>query len=237
MTVTKMLSENLPHIINVKFTANMEEDLDKIESGSLDRDKLLNDFYQQFEVDLKEFKGDLGKAVQETDVDCPECKGSKLIVRFGKAGEFLGCPEFPNCPFTSNFIRNEDDGSIELVEKEKPQELDMKCPQCKSNMREMVGRYGKFIACSGYPDCKYIHQEKAGFKCPKDQGDVVKRKWRGGTFWGCGNYPKCKFALFGEIEETPCPQCKLPALIKKTSPKDGTVTLLCSEKKCGYVKK
>ncbi len=236
MTVTKMLSENLPHIINVKFTATMEEDLDKIDSGELDRDKLLNDFYAQFEVDLKEFKGDAGKVIQETDVDCPQCKGSKLIVRFGKAGEFLGCPEFPNCSFTSNFIRNEEDGSIELVEKEKPQELTMTCPQCSKNMREMVGRFGKFISCSGYPDCKYIHQEKAGFACPQDKGDVVKRKWRGGTFWGCGNYPKCKFAMFGEIEETPCQDCKLPALIKKTAPKTGTVTLLCSDKKCGYKK-
>jgi DNA topoisomerase-1 len=85
-----------------------------------------------------------------------------------------------------------------------------------------------------YPECKYIHQEKASFACPQDGGDVVKRKWRGGTFWGCSNYPKCKFALFGEIEETPCPQCKLPALLKKTDFKTGNVTLLCSDKKCGY---
>lgn len=237
MTVTKMLSENLPHIINKKFTALMEKDLDKIESGEMDRDKLLNEFYEKFEKDLKEFKGgDIGKTAQATDVDCPECKDSKLIIRFGKAGEFLGCPEFPNCDFTSNFVRNEEDGTIKLVAKEQPQELDMKCPKCGKAMREMVGRFGKFISCSGYPDCKYIHQDKAGFQCPKDGGDVVKRKWRGGTFWGCGNYPKCKFALFGEIEETPCPDCKLPALIKKTDPKTDTVTLLCSDKKCGYKK-
>jgi len=237
MTVTKMLSDNLPHIINKKFTALMEEDLDKIAAGDLERDTLLNDFYTKFEKDLKEFKGgDAGKTAQITEVNCPQCKDSKLIIRFGKAGEFLGCPEFPHCAFTSNFIRNEEDGTIELVEKEQPQELDMKCPKCGKAMREMVGRFGKFISCSGYPDCKHIHQEKAGFACPKDGGDVVKRKWRGGTFWGCGNYPKCKFALFGEIEETPCPDCKLPALIKKTDPKTGNVTLLCGDKKCGYKK-
>ena len=235
MAVTKMLSDNLPHIINVKFTASMEENLDKIESGELDRDALLNEFYQQFAIDLKAFKGDVaGKTSQPTDVDCPQCKDSKLIIRFGKSGEFLGCPEFPHCDFTSNFIRNTEDNSIQLVAKEKPQELDIICPQCKKPMREMIGRFGKFIACSGYPECKYIHQEKASFACPQDGGDVVKRKWRGGTFWGCSNYPKCKFALFGEIEETPCPQCKLPALIKKTDFKTGNVTLLCSDKKCGY---
>jgi DNA topoisomerase-1 len=236
MAVTKMLGDNLPHIINVKFTAKMEEDLDKIESGNLERDALLNDFWQQFEVDLKEFKGDetTGRQTQPTDLDCPECKEQKLVIRFGKAGEFLGCPGFPECSFTSNFIRKEEDGSIELVEREQPQELDMNCPKCTKPMREMMGRFGKFISCSGYPECKYIHQDKAGFKCPKDQGDVVKRKWRGGTFWGCGNYPKCKFALFGEIEETPCPQCKLPALIKKIDTKTEKTTLLCSDKKCGY---
>lgn len=235
MTVTKMLTENLPHIINVKFTATMEEDLDKIADGEISRDDLLNEFYNKFEKDLKEFKGDSGREPQATEVDCPECKGSKLVIRFGKAGEFLGCPEFPHCPFTSNFERDSDTGIIKLVAKEEPQELDMKCPKCDSNMREMVGRFGKFIACSGYPKCKHIHQEKASFQCPKDGGDVVKRKWRGGTFWGCSNYPKCKFALFGEIEETPCPQCKLPALIKKVD-KSGKESLLCSDKKCGYTK-
>lgn len=234
MTVTKILSEGLPHIIDKRFTALMEEDLDKIAAGEMDRDALLNGFYEKFETDLNELRGSTGKAAQPTDVDCPECKGHKLIIRFGKAGEFLGCPGFPECSYTSNFIRNED-GSIELVQKEQPQELETKCPQCnKNNLREMIGKYGKFIACSGYPECKYIHQDKAGFQCPNDQGDVVKRKWRGGTFWGCSNYPKCKFALFGEIEETPCPNCKLPALIKKTDAKTGNVTLACSDRKCDY---
>ncbi len=236
MTVTKLLTENLPNIIDVKFTAGMEEDLDKIAAGEMERDTLLNTFYGKFEKELNEFKGVQGKASQPTDIECPECKAHKLIVRFGKAGEFLGCPGFPTCNFTSNFIRNEEDNSIQLVAAEKPQELDMHCPQCNKNLREMVGRFGKFISCSGYPDCKYIHQNKAGFACPNDGGDVVQRKWRGGSFWGCSNYPKCKFALFGDIEETPCPTCKLPALIKKTDPKTGAVSLFCSDKKCGYKK-
>jgi len=237
MTVTKILSEGLPHIIDKKFTASMEEDLDKIAAGELDRDTLLNGFYEKFEKDLNELRGDLGKSAQTTEIVCPECGKNKLLIRFGKAGEFLGCSGFPECPFTSNFIRNQESGVIELAEREQPQELATVCPQCKQkNLREMVGKFGKFIACSGYPACKYIHQDKAGFKCPNDGGDVVKRKWRGGTFWGCGNYPKCKFALFGEIEETPCPKCNLPALIKKIDPKTEKVTLMCSDKKCDYKK-
>lgn len=233
MLVTKLLTESFSHIMNIKFTALMEEDLDKIAEGELERDALLNTFWENFEKDLIAFKGTTGKASQPTDLTCPECKTRKLLIRFGKAGEFIGCEGFPDCSFTSNFTRDEA-GVITLVEKEKPQNLDIACPECKKPLREMMGRFGKFISCSGYPDCKYIHQNKAGFKCPQDGGDVCERKWRGGTFWGCKNYPKCKYALFGDIQETPCPQCKAPALLKKTDPATGTVTLECADKKCGY---
>ncbi len=233
MLVTKMLNENFSHIMNTKFTALMEEDLDKIADGELERDTLLNSFYENFEKDLLAFKG-AAKSVQQTEIVCPECKNHKLVIRFGKAGEFVGCPGFPECPFTSNFIRNESDGSIMLVEKEKPQTLDINCPECKKPLREMMGRFGKFISCSGYPDCKYIQQNKAGFPCPQDNGAIVQRKWRGGTFWSCKNYPECKYALFGEIEETPCPLCKAPALLKKVDAKTGAVALSCADKKCGY---
>lgn len=236
MTVVSVLKSGFAHIMDTQFTANLEGDLDKIGDGELERDTLLNGFWQNFEPELKAFKGkNSTKEAQATDVDCPECKEKKLLIRFGKAGEFLGCSGYPDCAFTSNFERNTETNQITLVEKPQPKTVDMNCPQCSKQMREMVGRFGPFIACSGYPDCKYIHQNVAGFKCPKDQGDVVERKWRGGTFWGCKNYPKCKFALFGEIEETPCPKCKSPALIKKVS-KDGKVTLLCGDKKCGYTK-
>ncbi len=234
MMVTKTLKENFAHIMDTKFTANMEEDLDKIAEGKLERDILLNNFWDHFEKELTAFKGETGKQAQETDIICPVCKEKKLLIRFGKSGEFIGCSGFPECTFTSNFARDTETGIITLVEKEEPKLLDMTCPQCSKNMREMSGRFGKFIACSGFPECKYIHQNVARFKCPQDGGEVAERKWRGGNFWGCKNYPKCKYALFGDIEETPCPQCKAPALIKKTN-SDGKVTLSCADKKCGYI--
>lgn len=236
MTVSAMLGENLPHIMNTKFTALMEEDLDKIADGTLERDTLLNTFWDKFEKDVIQFKGEAGKAAQITDLTCPECKKSKLAIRFGKSGEFMGCTGYPECNFTSNFIRDQETGKLELVEKEAPQKVDLHCPQCGKQLQERIGKFGKFISCPGYPECKYIHQNKASFKCPNDGGDVVERKWRGGTFWGCANYPKCKFALFGDIVETPCPQCKLPALITKTDPKTGVENIFCSDKKCGYKK-
>ena len=235
--VTQLLVANLPHIMDTKFTAHMEEDLDKIAGGDLKRDKLLNDFYKEFQQDLKKFKGktqESKKAVIPTEIKCPKCKKNILNIRFGRSGEFLGCSGYPDCDFTSNFERTES-GEIKIVKVEPPKMLKEKCPKCGNPLRKLQGRFGEFIACSGYPKCKYIKQEIASFKCPKDKGNVVRRVWRGGKFWGCSNYPKCKFAIFDEIEEKKCPQCKLPFLVKKTN-KDGKVTLLCSDKQCGYKK-
>lgn len=231
-TVTKMLDENLPQIMNTKFTAHMEEDLDKIANGELERDALLREFYTMFSKDLEVFAGkDVKRPMQVLDIKCPECKKHNLVIRFGKSGPFVGCPGFPDCTFTSNFTRKED-GSVELVKTE-TKILEEKCPKCGSALRQLVGRFGPFVACSAYPKCKYIKQEKANFKCPEDQGAVVKKMWKGKTFWGCENYPKCKFTIFSDIEQKPCPKCKLPYLLKVYN-KDGSITLNCPNKECGY---
>jgi DNA topoisomerase I len=233
MTVTKMLSDNLPQIMNIKFTALMEEDLDKIARGEMERDHLLQEFYATFQKDLEKFRGKKRKKeIQQTDVMCPQCKKNYLAIRFGKTGEFLGCMGYPECKFTCNFERTQDN-KLQCVKVEAPQTLAEKCPLCGKPLHQVIGRFGPFIACSGYPECKYIHKEIAGFKCPQCGGDIAKRRWRGGSFWGCVNYPTCKFAIFGDIEETPCPQCGLPFLIKKVD-KEGHITLFCSDKKCGY---
>lgn len=232
MTVAKMLTDNLPNIMDIKFTARMEEDLDKISHGDLERDTLLKEFHKSFEKELKAFKGDDGKKNAEpTDILCPSCKKGHLVIRFGKSGPFLGCQNFPECTFTSNFKRAED-GTIELIHTEAPKLLKEKCPQCGKQLRELVGKFGPFIACSGYPECKYIKQIKASFPCPECGGDIVRRQWKGGVFWGCSNYPQCKFAIFGDIVETACPNCKAPFLVKKKT-KDGEL-LVCNDKNCGY---
>ncbi len=236
MTVVKMLTENLPHIMDVKFTALMEEDLDKIAAGSLERDKLLREFYDQFSKDLTAFRGaDVKKAAEQTTITCPECGKAKLVIRFGKSGPFIGCPNYPECKFTSNFKRLED-GSIELVKTQEPELLAEKCPKCGKQLRQVVGKFGPFTACSGYPECKYIHQEIAKFPCPSDGGKLAKKNWRGSVFWGCSNYPKCKFTISGDIEEKPCPKCKNPYLLKRVSKETGETTLSCPNKDCGYTK-
>lgn len=232
-TVTELLVANLPRIMDVKFTAHMEQDLDKVANNELDRDKLLNEFYDQFSQDLDKFKETDGKGKKAvlTEITCPECKEHKLAIRFGKAGEFLGCTGYPECKYTANFTKTED-GTITIAEHAQPQLLEETCPQCGKPLRQMQGKFGPFVACSGYPECKYIKQQKASFPCPQCGGDVVARSWKGGKFWGCSNYPKCKFAIFSDIEERPCPQCASQYLLKKVL-KKGTVNT-CPNKECGY---
>lgn len=232
-TVTKLLKNNMQKIMDIKFTALMEEDLDKIAEGTVERDAILREFYTEFKKDLEIFAGEKGKHAEPTDIDCPECKKHKLSIRFSKSGEFLGCNNYPECKFTSNFSRK-DDGTIQMEEAKKPELLEEKCPKCTKPLRKVMGKFGEFIACSGYPECKYIHQEKADFKCPQCKSDIVKRKWRGGSFWGCSSYPKCKFAVFGEIEEKPCPKCKAPFMVKKVD-RSGKETIFCNNlKECGH---
>lgn len=232
MSVTNMLKENMPKIMDIKFTAHMEEDLDKIEKGELERDKLLRDFYTDFTKDLEEFKGKKGKIAEPTDITCPECGKHKLAIRFSKNGEFLGCLGFPECKYTSNFKRDEH-GKIELIEHKQAEVLEETCPNCGKALRKVKGRFGEFIACSGYPECKYIKQEKSGYKCPEcTTGDLIKRTWKKGSFWGCSNYPKCNFAVFGEIQARPCPKCNNPFLAVKTM-KDKTI-VSCPKKGCGF---
>lgn len=160
--VTEMLTENLSDIINISFTAKMEEGLDEIASGKKDRDELLLSFYKKFKKDLDSFEKNVkgaSKKVTQTEIACPACKENKLVIRLGKAGEFLGCPGFPECKHTSAFEKTED-GQITPIAQEKPKELDIDCPKCGSKLIERKGRYGPFATCPGFPGCKYIHKAK-----------------------------------------------------------------------------
>jgi DNA topoisomerase-1 len=233
--VTKLLVEHLPKIMNISFTAEMETDLDKIAHGDLQRDKLLRDFYTTFSRDLASFKevAGGGKTLEETTISCPSCGKANLVVRFGKAGPFLGCPTFPECNFTSNFTRDVE-GAITMTATEQPALLEETCPQCGKQLRRVMGRFGAFTACSGYPECKYIHQKIASFPCPKCGGQLGERNWKGKIFWGCRNYPTCNFSISGEIVEEKCPLCSSPYLRKRKTTKGDA--LACPNKECGYTK-
>jgi DNA topoisomerase-1 len=233
MMVTRLLVEHLPKIMNISFTAIMEEDLDKIAQGSLNKDILLKDFYESFEKDLAAFRGGVQrKPVEPTGLSCPSCKQGELLVRFGKAGSFVGCSAFPQCSFTSPFERQED-GSVVLTQEAAPELLKETCALCQKPLRVLTGKYGKFTACSGYPSCRYVYYPTASFPCPTCKGEIIKRGWKGKTFWGCRNYPKCKFSISGDILETTCPQCSSPYLLKKES-KEGETLGICPTKDCDY---
>lgn len=233
MIVTKLLVENLPHIMDTKFTAYMEEELDAIARGALERDAVLKTFYSDFSKDVATFAGDHAKkAVEATTLACPGCKEGTLLIRFGKAGPFLGCNAFPTCTFTSKFTRDSE-GQVILQESEPPKLLSETCPSCASALRQVHGKFGPFIACSGYPSCKYIKPKTAAFACPSCGGNVVKRMGKGKAFWGCSQYPSCTFTIGGDIEETPCPQCKSPYLLKRSTKWAGS-TLNCPTAGCSY---
>ncbi|MGA1846682.1 type I DNA topoisomerase [Deferribacter abyssi] len=202
--VNSLLISNFPKIFDIKFTANMEKDLDEIEKGKVDWKKVLKDFYINFEKELKKAED---KLVMDLTIDnkCPQCHGD-LIIKYGKNGAFVACNNYPECKFTSDFKRNEN-GQIELVESKKGEDTGIKCEKCGKEMVIKKSRFGEILACSGYPECKNIknfiklesgirvieNNEKIDEKCPECGNDLYIKKGRNGLFIGCSNYPECKF--------------------------------------------
>lgn len=185
---THKLDEFFKDIINVKYTAEMEKQLDEIAEGQLDKVKSLREFYDDFIGYLDNAKQNMEKIEPvKTGRYCPQC-GQELVIRKGRFGEFIACSNYPECKYHEN-ISSESD------------EVDHgNCPECGSKLVEKVGRYGKFIACSNYPTCHYIaKKEKAqpvdtGRICPECGNKLVERVSRYGTkFIGCSNYPKCHY--------------------------------------------
>ena len=181
--ITKLMKERFPKIVNVKFTAQMENELDSVESGDVQWNELLGEFYGDFENTLKEAKA--------------EMDGVKL--------------------------------------KLKEDETDIVCDKCGRKMVVKVGRYGKFIACPGYPECKNIvkYVEKTGTQCPKCGGDVIVKHTKSKrVFYGCSNYPNCDFVSWNEPTNEKCPQCG-EVLYKKKGKKP---VLFCAKEGCGFTK-
>src|SRR5918999_3151190 len=166
--VTDLLVESFPDILNVEFTAGMEDELDKIEDGKEAWTKAMKRFYAPFERDLKKAEKEMRNVKRQevpTDVACEKC-GSMMVVKWGRNGEFLACKAYPECKNTKNFKRHEN-GEIHVAKEEEVNEL---CEQCGRPMLLRWGKYGKFLGCSGYPECTNIRPlEKPmdlGIKCP-----------------------------------------------------------------------
>jgi DNA topoisomerase-1 len=226
-TVNKILVGNFPQIFEVKFTATMEEELDKIEEGKEEWVKVLNDFYSPFKLNLEKVENDKKKirklTQQETDEVCEKC-GSPMIIRWGRNGKFLACSAFPKCKNTKP-LPGEENGTILS---------DEKCELCGAPMMIKVSRYGKFLSCSRYPDCKFTRPFSIGVDCPQEgcDGYLVERKTkRGRLFFGCSNYPECKFATWDKPVKQSCPSCGASFMVEKSSKVKGEY-LKCI--KCGH---
>ncbi len=202
--VNKVLVEQFPDIFNVSFTAQMEEELDSIENDKVAWQKVVKDFYTPFAVDLarvNENRQELKKAIQETiEKPCPDC-GGELVIKWGRAGKFIACTNYPECRYT------------EPLEAEKvPDFPATDCPKCGKPMAPKKSRYGWFLGCTGYPECKTIQPmpDPNAIDCPREGcgGKVsVRRSKRGKVFYGCSNYPNCDFVSWNKPVAEKCPEC------------------------------
>jgi DNA topoisomerase-1 len=210
--VTDLLKPFFPEIMDVEFTAQMEDQLDKIEYGERKWVDTVKAFYEPLKVDLARARKEMRnlKAGEETGEPCPEC-GEPLLERRGRFGKFMACSAYPECRYTRNV-----DGS----ERAEDEPTDERCPTCGKPMVIKRGRFGKFIACSGYPECKTTKPIPLGIACPESgcAGQLVERRSRKGrTFYGCSAYPECKFVVWQRPLDEPCPKCGAPFVTERVT--------------------
>ncbi len=191
--VNDMLIKFFPHVLDVKFTARMEDELDRVEEGQMKWQEALLDFYLPFSAKLavaRKGMQDLKKNEQATDYKCELC-GRKMVLKWSRRGRFLSCSGFPKCR-NAKPIKEKGDGTFEVFEDEK---TDQVCEQCGKPMVIKHSRHGRFLSCSGYPKCKNAKPIPTGVKCPRKScdGQLLERYSRGRIFYGCSNYPKCKY--------------------------------------------
>jgi DNA topoisomerase-1 len=227
LMVNDLLVVNFPDILDVEFTAQMEENLDKIEEGEKGWVETLKEFYRPFQKDLEMAKVSMRDVKREkipTDALCERC-GSKMVKRWGKRGYFLACSAYPKCRYTREVDGNE----------EKNEETEARCEKCGSPMVVKNGKFGRFLACSNYPTCKFTKPIDTGVHCPQEgcDGMIVERRTRKGrTFYSCTNYPRCTYALWDKPIPEKCPQCDFPFLVEKQG--KGAILKRCPNKACGY---
>ncbi|MFA6495013.1 MAG: type I DNA topoisomerase [Candidatus Paceibacterota bacterium] len=199
--VTDMLVEHFPEIVDINFTSHIEEELDQIAEGNIPWTQVCKEFYVPFKEHLNQKEASVDKHIEISTTLCPHC-GKPMIIKFGRMGKFLACPD-PENKFTMPLP--EEAAKIKELEEKTKDEL---CPLCGAAMKVKRGRFGFFLGCSRYPTCKGIAKiwNKIGFTCPAclaspermdKPGDLVERKGRGRSkpFWGCTRYPDCTFIL------------------------------------------
>ena len=231
---TEELVKHFPSEMDVTFTAGMEEQLDQISEGEADWKRVLRDFYGPFQATLAKAEQEMRDVKREeipTDVNCEKC-GKMMAIKWGKMGRFLACTGYPDCKNTKDF--KEVDGKVVPVEEETTDET---CEKCGRPMVIKRGRFGRFMACSGYPECKTSKPLSIGVACPTCKVGYLteRRSRRGKVFFGCNRYPDCTFAAWDRPLPETCPQCASPYLLQKYSKRDGA-RIVCPNKECSYTR-
>lgn len=222
--VTELLKKYFEGIINVDFTANLENWLDKIAEGKATYKKVMTDFYKVFAAELASANVEAEKDKKEnqevSDVTCEKC-GAKMIVKMGRYGKYLACPNYPNCKNIKPYSLAE--GPEEVSE--------VKCDACAALMVYRTGPYGRYLKCPSCGANKAIVID-AGIVCPKcHEGHMVQRRsHRGRIFYGCSRYPKCDMALWNEPINQFCETCG--AIMTKKTYKTGKEVISCSNPDC-----
>ena len=230
----KLMIESFPDIVNYKFTAEMESDLDGIEQGNVDMKGILESFWKGFEQELSEANDKIKDAelevpVEETDIICDKC-GSRMIVKNGRFGKFAACPNYPQCKNTKPLTAPE-----QIEQKEKKQIIaDFKCELCGADMVQRSGRFGSFFACSRFPACSFTKQKTRdiGVPCPKCGSKIVMKNGKNKTvFYSCEKYPTCDFSSWDMPTNEKCPDCGELLFRKK-----GQSFVFCHNKSCNFKK-
>ena len=241
--VAELLIAAFPDILEVSFTAQLEEELDEVENGKENWVKTLRRFYGPFKKSLGEAKKKMPTVKRKglpTGLKC-ELDDGEMVIKWGRNGEFLACSNYPKCTNTKEFTRD-DQGNIVPQERQalSTEPTDEVCEKCGKPMVRRRSRFGEFLGCSGYPDCDGIKRLKSdpvstGVSCPDcKEGDVLERRSRRGKlFFGCSRYPKCKFASWDKVVAHPCPQCGSAYLIEKVTKREGA-RWQCPNKECDY---
>jgi len=246
-TVNDLLVQSFPELLDVEFTARMEENLDRVEAAEADATALLSRFYGRFKEKIDtaanamlSVKG-VGFA---TELPCPHC-GKPLHIKVGKNGHFLACSGYPECTYSSDYTRDEK-GHVHPAGAPEAETTDKICQKCGRPMVLRQGKFGPFLACSGYPECKNTQSLNAngtgadtGVGCPQPgcEGHLLEKKSRRGkTFYGCSRFPDCSFAIWDKPIARPCPKCGAKLLVEKSSKKQGNY-YSCLTEGCGYRQK
>ena len=246
---TKMMKEHFPDVVDTGFTADMENELDDIENGQRTLHQVLSEFWGPFEKELANAEQVLGAQtlevpVEETDEICEKC-GSRMIVKNGRYGKFIACPNFPKCKNTKQLGASKPAEQVEAEQSEQTESSeqtekktvsgtvvpDMKCEVCGADMVMRTGRFGSFYACSQYPTCKFTKQKtkEVGVDCPKCGKPLITRRGRRHTFYGCSGYPACDFSSWDLPTKEICPTCGGMLFVKKSKG-----LLVCAKEGCGY---